>query len=76
MKTSLGSIKIELDSEKAPLSVENFLSYVDQKFYDGTIYHRVIDGFMIQGGGFDAQDNRKQTAAPIKNEATNGPEKS
>ncbi len=72
MKTNVGVIRIELDDKKAPESVANFLSYVDQKFYDGTIFHRIIDGFMVQGGGFDVQNQRKQTAAPIKNEATNG----
>ncbi len=72
VKTNVGVIRIELDDIKAPETVANFLSYVDQKFYDGTIFHRVIDGFMIQGGGFDVQNQRMQTAAPIKNEATNG----
>src|SRR5262249_9158373 len=71
METSLGTIKIELDEEKAPVTAKNFLSYVDDKFYDGTIFHRVINGFMIQGGGF--QDNKeKPTKAPIRNEARNG----
>lgn len=72
MKTSMGTIKLELDEEKAPVSVKNFLAYTDQKFYDGTIYHRVIDNFMIQGGGYDKSLKRKQTQAPIKNEAGNG----
>jgi len=72
MKTSMGDIKIELDKEKAPVSVENFLVYVNDKFYDGTIYHRVIPSFMIQGGGFDKDMNQKKTKAPIKNEAANG----
>lgn len=72
MKTSLGSVVIELDQEKAPITVKNFLAYVDQKYYDGTLFHRVIKGFMIQGGGFDSQLKRKETKAPIKNEATNG----
>jgi len=72
METSLGRIVIELDAEKAPASVENFLSYVDAGFYDGTIFHRVISGFMIQGGGFDANMQQKPTRAPIKNEAENG----
>ncbi len=72
MKTSAGTIKIELYSEKAPLSVENFLQYVDSGFFDGTVFHRVIDKFMIQGGGFDQNLKRKLTADPIKNEATNG----
>lgn len=72
MKTSKGDIKIELNAEKAPATVQNFLSYVDDKFYDGTIFHRVINGFMIQGGGFNAQMSQKSTKAPIKNEASNG----
>ena len=72
MSTSLGDIKIELDREKAPITVNNFLSYVDDKFYDGTIFHRVISNFMIQGGGFDADMNQKTAKAPIKNEAANG----
>lgn len=72
MKTSMGTIQIELNEDKAPLSVKNFLEYVDQKFYDGTIYHRVIRNFMIQGGGFDKFEKRKETLAPIKNEASNG----
>ena len=73
MDTSVGGpIEIELDAEKAPESVKNFLSYVDDKFYDGTIFHRVIDSFMIQGGGFTKDMSKKDTKAPIKNEATNG----
>ena len=72
MKTNQGTITIELNDEKAPISAANFLNYVDQKFYDGTIFHRVIGNFMIQGGGFDQQDQRKQTNAQIKNEAGNG----
>jgi cyclophilin family peptidyl-prolyl cis-trans isomerase len=72
MKTSAGDIKIELDAEKAPITVKNFLSYVDEKFYDGTIFHRVIDGFMIQGGGFTKDMTEKKTHAPIKNESSNG----
>lgn len=72
MKTSLGTIQIELNAEKAPETVRNFLKYVDQKYYDGTIFHRVIEGFMIQGGGFDVTEKRKATLAPIKNEANNG----
>lgn len=72
VETTLGNIKIELDQTKAPLSVKNFLSYADEKFYDGTIFHRVIDGFMIQGGGFTADMKQKPTNAPIKNEAANG----
>ncbi|WP_321367789.1 peptidylprolyl isomerase [uncultured Desulfuromusa sp.] len=72
MKTSLGSIQIELDSTKAPVTVKNFLEYVDRKFYDGTIFHRVIGNFMIQGGGFDKYEQRREPLAPIKNEAGNG----
>ena len=72
MKTNLGSIQITLDAEKAPVTVKNFLEYVDQKFYDGTIFHRVIKGFMIQAGGFDSDEKRKPTKAPIRNEAGNG----
>ncbi len=72
METTLGTIVIRLDAEKAPLSVENFTQYVNDGFYEGTIFHRVIDGFMIQGGGFDAQLNKKATRAAIKNEASNG----
>jgi cyclophilin family peptidyl-prolyl cis-trans isomerase len=72
METSLGTIKIELNEDRAPISVQNFLSYVDDKFYDNTIFHRVIDGFMIQGGGFEAGMKQKQTRAPIKNESPNG----
>ena len=71
-ETSLGDITIELNAEKAPVTVENFLSYVDSGFYDGTIFHRVIPNFMIQGGGFTADMQQKQTKAPIKNEAKNG----
>jgi len=72
MKTSMGTITLELNDEKAPISVNNFLDYVDAKFYDGTIYHRVISNFMIQGGGFNKLPKRKQVGKPIKNEATNG----
>ncbi len=72
MKTSMGDIKIELDKANAPISTENFLVYVNDKFYDGTIFHRVIPNFMIQGGGFDKDMNQKKTKAPIKNEAGNG----
>ncbi|MFN8643050.1 MAG: peptidylprolyl isomerase [Candidatus Binatia bacterium] len=72
MKTSMGTIKIELDQDKAPVSTANFLAYVNDKFYDGTIFHRVIPAFMIQGGGFDKDMNQKKTKAPIKNEAGNG----
>ena len=72
IKTTLGDIKVKLAADKAPLTVANFLAYVDAGFYNGTIFHRVIDGFMIQGGGFDASMNQKPTRAPIKNEAANG----
>ena len=72
MKTSLGDIVIELDPEKAPISVANFLAYVDDGFYDGTVFHRVIPGFMVQGGGFSETLEKKATRPPIKNEATNG----
>lgn len=72
MKTNLGTITLELNDEKAPISVKNFLSYVDSSFYDGTIFHRVIDNFMIQAGGFDQTPKRKEVQAPIKNEADNG----
>jgi len=72
VKTSLGEIRIELDKGKAPASVENFLGYVGQKHYDGTVFHRVIDGFMIQGGGFTADMVKKPTGPPVKNEAQNG----
>ncbi len=70
--TNLGAMTFELDDEKAPKTVANFLQYVDEGFYDGTIFHRVIDGFMAQGGGFTADYERKQTHAPIMNEADNG----
>ena len=72
IKTSKGEIRLELESEKAPVTVKNFLAYVDAGFYDGTIFHRVIDGFMIQGGGFTQDMTQKPTNAPIKNEADNG----
>lgn len=72
LETSMGNIVIELYPEKAPVSVENFLTYVKSEFYNGTIFHRVIDGFMIQGGGFDKAMNKKETRPPIKNEADNG----
>mgnify|MGYP000325973906 CR=1 FL=1 len=68
----MGVITIELDAEKAPKSTENFLSYVNKGHYDRTIFHRVIDGFMIQGGGFDADMKQKDTDAPVQNEADNG----
>jgi cyclophilin family peptidyl-prolyl cis-trans isomerase len=72
LETSKGSIVLELYPGKAPETVQNFLSYVDAKFYDDTIFHRVIPGFMIQGGGFTADMERKTTQAPIKNEADKG----
>jgi len=72
METSMGTIKIELDEAKAPISVKNFLGYVKDKHYDGTIFHRVIDGFMIQGGGFEPGMKQKKTKEPIKNESNNG----
>lgn len=72
MTTSKGPIVIELNREKAPISVDNFLSYVDKGYYDGTVFHRVIPKFMIQGGGFDKDMKQKATAAPIKNEWQNG----
>lgn len=71
MKTSMGDITLELYAEKAPVTVENFLSYVDENFYDGTIFHRVIPKFMIQGGGLTADFIEKPAKPPIKNEATN-----
>jgi len=72
MKTSEGTIEIELWPDKAPITVKNFLSYADRGFYDGTIFHRVIKGFMIQGGGMTADMKPKETDGPIKNEADNG----
>jgi peptidyl-prolyl cis-trans isomerase B (cyclophilin B) len=72
LKTNHGDISIELDFEKAPKSSENFLAYAKDGFYNGTIFHRVIDGFMIQGGGFEPGMNQKPTGAPIENEADNG----
>lgn len=72
MTTSLGPITIELDAEKAPKTVENFVAYVESGHYDGTIFHRVIKDFMIQGGGFDNEMNQKSTREPIQNEANNG----
>lgn len=72
IKTTLGDIVVDLDHEKAPITVDNFLAYVDSDFYDGTIFHRVISGFVIQGGGFDANLNYKTTGDPITNEAGNG----
>ena len=72
METSKGNIEIELNSEKAPISVKNFLNYVDNKHYDGTVFHRVISNFMIQGGGFTTNGQEKSTNDPIKLESNNG----
>jgi peptidyl-prolyl cis-trans isomerase B (cyclophilin B) len=72
LQTSLGDIVLDLDAEKAPVSVENFLAYVADGFYDNTIFHRVIDGFMVQGGGFEPGMKQKPVKAPIRNEADNG----
>ena len=72
MDTSAGSLRIELDDEKAPLSVANFLEYVNKGHYDGTVFHRVIKGFMLQGGGFEPGMKQKPTDASIRNEANNG----
>jgi peptidyl-prolyl cis-trans isomerase B (cyclophilin B) len=72
LTTNHGAITLELDVEKAPKSVENFVTYVKSGHYDGTIFHRVIDGFMIQGGGFDPDMKQKSTNDPIDNEAENG----
>ena len=72
LTTSMGAITIELNQEKAPASAENFVKYVESGHYDGTIFHRVIDGFMVQGGGFTKDMQQKPTLAPIKNEAANG----
>lgn len=72
LNTSLGEIDIQLDPKNAPVTTANFLSYVDKKFYDGTIFHRVVHGFVAQGGGFTTDMQEKQTDAPIKNEAANG----
>ena len=72
LSTSMGDIELELKADKAPISVANFLAYVDSGYYENTIFHRVIPGFMIQGGGFTADMDKKDTQAPIKNEADNG----
>ena len=72
LDTNMGAIVIELNEEKAPKTVENFLNYVKSGHYDGTIFHRIIDGFMIQGGGMDADMNEKATNKPVENEADNG----
>ncbi|MDO8420272.1 MAG: peptidylprolyl isomerase [Rubrivivax sp.] len=72
MDTSAGTLRIELDDEKAPVSTANFLAYVGKGHYDGTVFHRVIKGFMVQGGGFEPGMKQKPTDAPIRNEANNG----
>jgi len=72
MQTSMGDVVIEVDAENAPLTAENFLQYVRDGFYDNTVFHRVIDGFMVQGGGFEPGMKQKPVRAPIKNEAGNG----
>ena len=72
LTTNFGDITLELNAEKAPITVANFLQYVESGYYDGVIFHRVIDGFMIQGGGFDTNMKQKATKAEIKNEADNG----
>lgn len=72
LQTSAGAIRVELDDQKAPASVENFLAYVRSGHYDGTVFHRVIKGFMIQGGGMDAEMKQRGTRSPIANEANNG----
>ncbi|WP_163931229.1 peptidylprolyl isomerase [Paraferrimonas sp. SM1919] len=72
LTTNFGDIKVKLNHEAAPVTCENFENYVKSGFYDGTIFHRVIDGFMIQGGGFTAEMEQKKPQAPIKNEANNG----
>ncbi|WP_076536993.1 peptidylprolyl isomerase [Shewanella sp. UCD-KL21] len=72
LHTNMGDIKIALNAEKAPLTVENFIKYVKEGFYDGTIFHRVIDGFMVQGGGFTEDMVQKTPHAAVKNEANNG----
>ena len=72
LETTHGAIILSLDAEKAPQTVENFVQYVRDGFYDGTLFHRVIDGFMVQGGGFAAGMQQKSARAPIANEADNG----
>jgi len=72
MKTSMGTVVIELYPDQAPLTVENFLKYVNDRHYDGTVFHRVIPGFMIQGGGFDPDFSEKPARKPVRNEAANG----
>jgi cyclophilin family peptidyl-prolyl cis-trans isomerase len=72
IETSLGNMSVELEGDKAPVTVANFLAYVDDKFYDGTVFHRVISNFMIQGGGFESGMRQKKTKAAIANESSNG----
>lgn len=72
LETSMGDVVLELNAEKAPKTVANFLAYVESGFYDGTIFHRVINNFMVQGGGMEADFSQKETNAPIENEADNG----
>jgi cyclophilin family peptidyl-prolyl cis-trans isomerase len=72
LETTLGTIKVQLDADKAPVTAKNFLDYVSSGFYDGTVFHRVIENFMIQGGGFTSDLKEKATRDPIKNEAGNG----
>lgn len=72
LSTNFGDITLELNAEKAPITVANFLNYVEAGFYNGLIFHRVISNFMVQGGGFDANMKQKPTSEPIKNEANNG----
>ena len=72
LQTSMGDIVVELDTEKAPATAENFIQYVRDGFYDNTVFHRVIDGFMVQGGGFEPGMKQKPVRAPIQNEAGNG----
>jgi peptidyl-prolyl cis-trans isomerase B (cyclophilin B) len=72
VSTSMGDIRIELNAERAPITTQNFLDYVNDKHYDGLVFHRVIPGFMIQGGGFDPAMTQRKTRSPIKNEAGNG----
>jgi peptidyl-prolyl cis-trans isomerase A (cyclophilin A) len=71
-ETTLGNFTVELYADKAPVSAANFLKYVDEKFFDGTVFHRIVPGFVIQGGGFTEDMNQKKTHPPIKNEADNG----
>lgn len=72
IRTTFGEIQLELDADKAPKTVENFIKYATEGYYDGTIFHRVIDNFMIQGGGFDSDMQQKPTGEPVENEADNG----